>query len=244
MSGAIIRVRGLVKRYGGRTALNGIDLDVQRGEFLGLLGPNGAGKTTLLSIITGVRKATAGTVHVQEHDIVAEPDHVHAMIGLVPQEIALYETLTARENLRYFGSMHGLDKSTITERSDALLERAGLKDRADERIGGWSGGMQRRLNLIAALLHRPDVLFLDEPTVGIDVQSRAATWDLLKEIHAGGTTVVYTSHHMEEAERLCTRVVIVDHGQVVGNIEAPGAEGAARLEETFLRITGKALRDN
>ena len=140
--------------------------------------------------------------------------------------------------------MHGLGRSTIAERSDALLLRAGLKDRANERIGRWSGGMQRRLNLIAALLHQPDVLFLDEPTVGIDVQSRAAIWDLLKEIHAGGTTIVYTSHHMEEAERLCTRVVIVDHGQVVGNIEAPGAEGAAKLEETFLRMTGRALRDS
>ncbi|MFZ1686115.1 MAG: ABC transporter ATP-binding protein [Flavobacteriales bacterium] len=243
MSGPVIRVRGLVKRYGDRTALNGIDLDVARGEFLGLLGPNGAGKTTLLSIITGVRRASAGAVHVNEHNVAQEPGSVHAIIGFVPQEIALYDTLTARENLSYFGSMHGLDRSTIAERSDALLLRAGLKERADESIGRWSGGMQRRLNLIAALLHQPEVLFLDEPTVGIDVQSRAAIWDLLQEIHAGGTTLVYTSHHMEEAERLCTRVVIVDHGQVVGNIEAPGAEGAAKLEETFLHITGRELRD-
>ena len=240
----MLRVSGLVKRYGDRSALNGIDLEVASGEFLGLLGPNGAGKTTLLSIITGIRRATAGSVHVQDHDTVRFPGSVRAMIGLVPQEIALYETLTARENLRFFGSMHGLDKSTFEERSNTLLDRAGLKARADERIGHWSGGMQRRLNLIEALLHQPTVLVLDEPTVGIDVQSRTAIWDLLKEIHATGTTIVYTSHHMEEAERLCTRVVIIDHGQVVGNIASPGAEGAAKLEETFLRITGRELRDN
>lgn len=241
-----IRVRGLVKRYRNSAvnAVDGIDLDVRPGEFLGLLGPNGAGKTSLISIITGVRRATGGTVQVQGSDIAAHPDKVHASIGLVPQDIALYEMLTARENLSFFGRLHGLDEKSIRERSERLLERAGLSARADEMIGRWSGGMQRRLNLITALLHQPAILFLDEPTVGIDVQSRAAIWTLLEEINQTGTTIVYTSHHLEEAERLCSRVVIVDHGRIAGEVERPGAQGgAARLEEIFLGLTGTEYRD-
>lgn len=239
MGEAVIRVSALVKRYADRTALDGFDLAVERGEFLGLLGPNGAGKTTLISILTGVRYATSGTVEVCGKST----NDAKPVIGLVPQEIALYDTLTARENMTFFGQVHGLQKTVITERTQALLQRVGLWERANERIGRWSGGMQRRLNLVAALIHRPQVLFLDEPTVGIDVQSRTAIWELLKEIHAEGTTVVYTSHHLEEAERLCTRVVIVDHGKAVANVSDPGSAGAARLEETFLSITGKDLRD-
>lgn len=244
--GVDIRVRGLVKRYRGSAvnAVDGIDIDVRHGEFLGLLGPNGAGKTSLISIITGARRATEGSVRILERDIVAQPDGVHAAIGLVPQDIALYEMLTARENLAFFGRLHGLDAKAIRGRSDQLLRRAGLHERADERISRWSGGMQRRLNLITALLHEPPILFLDEPTVGIDVQSRAAIWSLLEEINRAGTTIVYTSHHLEEAERLCSRVVIVDHGRIVGEVERPGAQGgAARLEEIFLGLTGTEYRD-
>lgn len=243
MGEAVIRVSALVKRFAERTALDGIDLTVGRGEFLGLLGPNGAGKTTLISILTGVLRSTAGAVEVCGTDVRTQAAKTKPLIGLVPQELALYDTLTARENLAFFGQVHGLERASIADRAQALLQRVGLFERADERISGWSGGMQRRLNLVAALIHRPQVLFLDEPTVGIDVQSRAAIWDLLKEVHAAGTTVVYTSHHMEEAERLCSRVVIVDHGRVVANVADPGRAGAAKLEETFLSITGRALRD-
>ncbi len=242
-----IHVRGLVKHYsnGSVNAVDGIDLDVHPGEFLGLLGPNGAGKTTLISIITGVRRPTEGSVLVQGHDVALDPNAVHAVIGLVPQDIALYEMLTARENLAYFGRLHGLNAAAIRERGDRLLERAGLLERAHERISNWSGGMQRRLNLITALLHEPAILFLDEPTVGIDVQSRSAIWALLEEINRGGTTIVYTSHHLEEAERLCSRVVIVDHGRIVGQVDRRGIEGRAiGLEKIFLELTGTAYRDH
>lgn len=246
MSVPDIRVEGLVKRYrkDGPAALDGVDLRVAPGEFLGLLGPNGAGKTTLVSIVTGVVRPTAGTVCVQEHDITREPHRVHHTIGFVPQDIALYEPLTARENLAFFGRLQGLDHRTVRDRGEELLERAGLRSRAHDRVEHWSGGMKRRLNLVVALLHRPSILFLDEPTVGIDVQSRAAVQDLLREVHAAGTTVVYTSHHLEEAERLCSRVVIIDRGRCVGEVADPRAEaGHERLEETFLRITGKDPRD-
>ena len=241
----IISIKDVSKTYkSGVKALQPTSLDIMKGEIFALLGPNGAGKTTLISIITGVRQATDGAVQVQGHDIAAHPDKVHACIGLVPQDIALYEMLTARENLAFFGRLHGMDGRTIRERSARLLERAGLSARANELVGRWSGGMQRRLNLIAALLHEPAILFLDEPTVGIDVQSRAAIWALLEEINRAGTTIVYTSHHLEEAERLCSRVVIVDHGRVVGEVERPGAQGgAARLEEIFLGLTGTEYRD-
>lgn len=246
MSEPDIRVEGLVKRYrrGHVPAVDGMDLTVMPGEFLGLLGPNGAGKTTLISIITGVLRPTAGRVFIQGHDITREPGLIRRLIGFVPQDIALYDVMTAWENLAFFGRLQGLEPRTIRQRSEQLLERAGLLARADDQVRDHSGGMKRRLNLIAALLHQPAILFLDEPTVGIDIQSRAAIWELLQELHRSGTTVVYTSHHLEEAERLCSRVVIVDHGRMVGEVGDPRAHaGHERLEEVFLRITGRDLRD-
>ncbi|MBP6312827.1 MAG: ABC transporter ATP-binding protein [Flavobacteriales bacterium] len=242
-----IRVRGVVKKYGNRAdvAVDHIDLDVRSGEFLGLLGPNGAGKTTLISIITGVRTASEGSVLIKGHDVASIPDVAHECIGFVPQNIALYEMLTARENLAFFGKLHGMDAQTIRERSDHLLERAGLLARAHERVGTWSGGMQRRLNLITALLHGPAIIFLDEPTVGIDIQSRTAIWVLLEEINKAGTTIVYTSHHLEEAARLCSRVVIMDQGRIVGEVtDTKGHGGTERLEEVFLGLTGMEYRDH
>ncbi|MBK7752517.1 MAG: ABC transporter ATP-binding protein [Flavobacteriales bacterium] len=244
MSVPVIRVQGLVKQYRNADgpAVNGMDLNVMPGEFLGLLGPNGAGKTTIISIITGVRQPTSGTVSIQGIPITRDAHEVHRIIGYVPQDIALYEALTARENLTFFGELVGLSGQRLRQRSDELLERTGLLARAGERVKDWSGGMKRRLNLIVALLHEPAILFLDEPTVGIDVQSRAAIWELLHEINATGTTVVYTSHHLEEAERLCSRVVIIDNGRAVGEVSDPQAH-KGHLEETFMRMTGRGLRD-
>ncbi len=246
MTAPDIRAEGLVKRYGssGRAALNGMDLQVMPGEFLGLMGTNGAGKTTMMGILTGVLTPTEGRVRVRDLDVVRQPGRVHRLIGFVPQEIALYDTLTARENLRYFGRLHGLSGRNLSARCEALLLRTGLQERADEQVRDWSGGMRRRLNIVVAMLHAPPILFLDEPTVGIDIQSRAAIWDLLHEVNAGGTTVVYTSHHLEEAERLCTRVVVMDDGRCVGEVRTVrGGEGHERLEDAFLRLTGRELRD-
>ncbi len=246
MTAPDIRVEGLVKRYGHRAppAVDGMDLEVRPGEFLGLLGPNGAGKTTLIGILTGVLAPTAGKALVHGMDVVKERHRVHRLIGLVPQDIALYDTLTAWENLRYFGRLHGLRRGPLDQRAEVLLERTGLRDRAHEQVRGWSGGMQRRLNIVAAVLHAPPIIFLDEPTVGIDVQSRAAIRELLQEINAEGTTVLYTGHHLEEAEMLCSRVVVMDHGRRVGEVaDMQRGEGRERLEDLFLRLTGRALRD-
>ncbi|MBX2972596.1 MAG: ABC transporter ATP-binding protein [Flavobacteriales bacterium] len=241
-----IRVERLVKRYrsSGINAVDGLDLEVMPGEFIGLLGPNGAGKTTLISILTGVMRPTAGSVRIQGHDIAKERHRIHRLIGFVPQDIALYGEFTARENLAFFGRLQGLDGTTIRERGDRLLDRAGLLPRAGDQVRHWSGGMQRRLNLITALLHQPAIVFLDEPTAGIDVQSRALIRDLLAEIHAEGATLVYTSHHLEEVERLCTRAVIVDHGKLVAEVaDLRTGTGHERLEDIFLHVTGRELRD-
>lgn len=246
MKVADIRTEGLVKRYrrGRANAVNNVRLEVMPGEFLGLLGPNGAGKTTLISMLCGVLRPTEGRVIVQGHDVAQEPQQVRRCIGVVPQEIALYDMFTAWENLAYFGRLQGLDATTLNERGTLLLGRAGLLDRADDQVRDYSGGMKRRLNLITALLHRPAILFLDEPTAGVDVQSRAAIHDLLREVHAEGTTVIYTSHHLEEAARLCTRVVIMDHGRQVAEVpELEDHKDRDDLEGLFLRVTGTALRD-
>ena len=195
--------------------------------------------------ITGVRSASAGSVLIKDHDVANVPDVVHECIGFVPQNIALYEMLTARENLSFFGKLHGMGALKIRQRSDHLLERAGLLARSHERVGTWSGGMQRRLNLITALLHEPGIVFLDEPTVGIDIQSRTAIWVLLEEINKAGTTIVYTSHHLEEAARLCSRVVIMDQGRIVGEVtDTKGQGGTERLEAVFLGLTGMEYRDH
>ncbi|MCB0793473.1 MAG: ABC transporter ATP-binding protein [Flavobacteriales bacterium] len=246
MSAPDIVVRGVSKRYrrSRAMALNGIDLEVGNGEFFGLLGPNGAGKTTLISILTGVVRPTEGQVRIRGLDLLQDRDRIHQVIGAVPQEIALYEVLSAWENLLLFGQLLGMGKQQVRDRGAKLLARVGLLDRANETVQHWSGGMKRRLNLIVGLIHGPDVLFLDEPTVGIDVQSRTAIWELLTEVNKQGTTMVYTSHHLEEAERLCDRVVIIDKGTIVGEVkDTARSDGHERLEEIFLRITGKALRD-
>ena len=218
MSGkAIIEIKDLVKIYKGsdEPAINGISLDIFEGEIFGLLGPNGAGKTTTISILCGLFNATRGKASIDGMDIHSNRDKIKHIIGVVPQDVALYPTLTAWENLTFFGNMYGLRGAKLRQKIAEGFAVFGLEKHADKKIANCSGGIKRRINLIAGLLHDPKVIFLDEPTVGIDVQSRVVILDYLKELNKTGTTVIYTSHYMEEAEKLCTRVAIIDRGRVV-----------------------------
>jgi ABC-2 type transport system ATP-binding protein len=236
-------------RYRGAeaAAVDGLDFTVREGEFFGLLGPNGAGKTTALSIICTVLRPTRGTVSIGPFDIARHPAEARRRFGLAPQDIALYPSLTGRENLRYFGRLYGLHGRALARRIDECLALAGLEGSADKRVDAYSGGMKRRANLAAAILHAPPLLFLDEPTVGIDAQSRNAILERLAGLRETGTTIVYTTHYMEEAEQLCSRVAVMDRGRIIAEgvpADLVGeAEGCGNLEQLFLRLTGKQLRD-
>ena len=245
----IIEIRDLTKFYKGsdEAALNSVSLTIFRNEIFGLLGPNGAGKTTAISILCGLFTPTSGEVIIDGFNLKSDKDQIKQIIGVVPQELALYPTLTARENLTFFGNMYGLHGKPLKEKIAHSLSVFGLEKHANKKINNYSGGMKRRVNLIAGLLHDPKILFLDEPTVGIDVQSRIVILDYLKELNKNNTTIIYTSHYMEEAENLCSRVAILDRGKVIslGNPEQLLAERPEfkNLENVFIHLTGKELRD-
>jgi ABC-2 type transport system ATP-binding protein len=212
---AILEVKNLVKKYGENTAVHGISFEIQEGEIFSLLGPNGAGKTTTISILSTLFSPTSGEATIGGHSITREPMAVRNLIGVIPQELALYDDLTARENLNFWGQMYGLSGKTLKTRVDEVLEQIGLADKAKSRIKTYSGGMKRRVNIGVGLLHKPRVLFMDEPTVGIDPQSRRAILDSVKDLNRQGMTVLYTTHYMEEAEELSDRVGIIDHGELI-----------------------------
>jgi ABC-2 type transport system ATP-binding protein len=215
MNETILEARNLIKRFGDHTAVNDVNLAIQTGEVFGLLGPNGAGTTTIISMITGLLKPTSGQITVDGLDLKTDPYDVKTKLGLVPQELALYPTLSARDNLAFFGSIYGLGGKQLKERVDAMLAMVELTDRANETVETYSGGMKRRVNIAAGLLHQPKVLFLDEPTVGVDPQSRNAIFEAVEALNRSGMTVIYTTHYMEEAQRLCHRVAIIDEGQII-----------------------------
>ncbi len=245
----ILKVRDLVKLYRGSAvpAVKDLDFAVLQGEIFGLLGPNGAGKTTALSIICTLLRPTSGTVTLCGKSVVNDPASVRPLFGLAPQELALYPGLTARENLRYFGRLYGIRGEVLERRIDSCLETVGLVGSGNRRIDEYSGGMKRRANLAAAIIHNPRVLFLDEPTVGIDAQSRNMIMDNLAAFHKDGMTIIYTTHYMEEAEQLCTRVGIMDNGSIIAGGTTSDLLGVypdcRNLEEVFLKLTGKHLRD-
>jgi len=214
-SGVIVAVDSLVKRFGDFVAVDGVSFDIAEGEIFGLLGPNGAGKTTTISIISCLVSPDEGDVRVDGHSVRSESAAVRRVLGIVPQEIALYPTLTAAENLRFWGKMYGLLGKELNEAVAYGLEMAGLEDRAKDRVETFSGGMKRRINIAAGILHRPRVLLMDEPTVGIDPQSRNHILDTVRQLNREGMTVLYTSHYMEEVEALCDRIAIVDHGKLI-----------------------------
>jgi ABC-2 type transport system ATP-binding protein len=222
MPDPILEVLDLHKRYGPTVALERVSFQVERGEMFGLLGPNGAGKTTLLSIISCLLPATSGRVRILGRELRPADRELRRHIGVVPQELALYGQLTARENLLFFGELYGLQGQGLRRRVDKVLEAVGLQDRATGRVDTFSGGMKRRLNLGAALVHAPELLLLDEPTTGVDPQSRNHIFEEVRRLNAAGVTIVYTSHYMEEVQALCARIGIIDHGRLVACDTLPG----------------------
>ncbi len=236
MTAPALALRGLGKDYGARRAVGAVDLDVHRGECLGLLGPNGAGKTTTISMACGVVTPTRGTIAIAGIELAHDPHAAKRKLGYVPQQLALYEELSGMQNLRYFGALYGLAGTRLAAQIDWALGVVGLRDRAADRVKHYSGGMQRRLNLAAALVHRPELLVLDEPTVGVDPQSRNHIFETVRALKAEGMTIVYTSHYMEEVEALCDRVAIIDAGAIVavGTIAELVASHSARGVEIEL----------
>lgn len=213
-STCVLEVDGLVKQFGDLRAVDGVSFQIRTGETYGLLGPNGAGKTTTISMTCGLLDADAGAVRVEGAEMTTRTLAPRAAVGLVPQDLAIYPDLTARENLRFFGRLYSMETAELTRRIDEVLDVIGLTDRADDRADEFSGGMKRRLNIGIGLLHRPRLLVLDEPTVGVDPQSRNAILESVERLSGEGIAVLYTTHYMEEAERLCDRVGIIDQGQV------------------------------
>lgn len=245
----MIIINKLSKKYKGAEnfSVSELELNIAEGEIFGLLGPNGAGKTTLISMLSSLLKPTSGTFSIDGLTYHKNKTQLKQSIGIVPQEYALYPTLTAMENLMYFGSMYGIPKVDLKKDILDHLETLGLLQFANKKIKTFSGGMKRRINLIAGILHQPKVLFLDEPTVGVDVQSRNVIIDHLKNLNQKGVTIIYTSHHLNEAEEFCSQVAIIDHGKIVckGKPKQLIADqkNATHLEDVFLAQTGKALRD-
>lgn len=211
----MLQIEDLRKSYGDLTAVDGMSLAVKPGEIYGLLGPNGAGKTTTLSMVCGLTRPDAGVVRINGEDLRKDIRKSRAFLGFVPQDIALYEELNARENLQFWGRLYGLSGKKLTCVIDRVLDRVGLADRAKEPIRAYSGGMKRRINLAAALLHEPRLLLLDEPTVGIDPQARLHILDIVRDAASAGAAVLYTTHLLEEAEKLCTRIGIMDRGRLL-----------------------------
>ena len=212
---ALLSVNNLVKNYGTFCAVKDISFEIEEGEIFSLLGPNGAGKTTTISMLSTLYRPTSGDATICGFSISKEPMAVKKCIGVVPQDLALYEDLTAIENLNFWGQMYGLSGKNLRSRVDEVLEKTGLVDKAKQKVKTYSGGMKRRINIGVGLLHQPRLLFMDEPTVGIDPQSRRAILDTVKELNQNGMTVLYTTHYMEEAQELSNRVGIIDHGELI-----------------------------
>ena len=246
MTDAAIEVKDLEKRFGETAALRGLTLTVAKGELFGLLGPNGAGKSTTINILCGILEPTAGSATVGGHALPKEARAVKEIIGVCPQEFGVFPYLTGRENVLLFGDLAGVPKAVLQARADELLKRMGLDGEADRRTRGYSGGMKRRISVVTALIGDPEIAFLDEPTTGLDPQSRRAVWDFIRSLKERQRTVVLTTHYMEEAEVLCDRVAIIDNGSLIAlgtPAELKAQNGAKDLEEVFLKLTGRRIRE-
>jgi len=248
-----VQVLNLVKTFGKIEAVKGVSFTIGRGEIFGLLGPNGAGKSTTINMMCGYLTPTSGDTIIDGLSITKDPMKVKRILGVVPQEIALYKDLNSMENLEFFGEIYGLSKKDRRARAEDVLHFVGLYDRRKEPVKNFSGGMQRRINMAIAMLHQPNLLLMDEPTVGVDPQSRENIFDTIEKLRDQGTTILYTTHYMEEAERLCNHIAIMDEGRIIamGTLEELLAlreqtreiQRPHGLQELFIQLTGKTLRD-
>jgi len=240
----IIVIKDLVKKFEDVTAVDNLNLVIGEGELFSLLGPNGAGKTTTINILNGIMKPTKGTAIIAGFDVTKNPDKVKKIIGVCPQEAAVFSFLNARENIELFGNLHSISKKEIDERTDRFLKLLGLTDASKRKAGGYSGGMLRKLNLMMALINDPKIAFLDEPTVGMDARARRNTWEFIGSLKGENKTIILTTHYIEEAEALSDRVGIIDYGKLVElgtPKELMERHKAKNLEEVFLNITGRRI---
>ena len=242
----IIVINDLVKEFSEVTAVDGLSLNVRKGELFGFLGPNGAGKTTTISILCGLMAPSAGSVEIAGFDVKKDLSKIKQRIGLCPQEAAFYEFLTGKENIELMGKLHGLDKATLKKRTAELISQSNFSEKASRRAKGYSGGMVRQLNLMMALVSDPDIIFLDEPTVGMDARARRRTWDYIAALKEQDKTIILTTHYIEEAESLSDRVGIIDYGQLIAlgtPAELMEEHQSKDLEEVFLKITGRRIAE-
>ena len=241
---SIIIIKDLVKKFENITAVDNLSLEILEGELFSLLGPNGAGKTTTINILNGIMKPTKGTANIAGFDVTKNLDEVKKIIGLCPQEAAVFKFLNARENIELFGNLHSVSKKELEERKNMLLELLGLTEVSKRKAGGYSGGMLRKLNLTIALISDPKIAFLDEPTVGMDARARRKTWEFIGSLKEEKKTIILTTHYIEEAEALSDRVGIIDYGKLV-DLGTPNElmerNKAKNLEEVFLKITGRRI---
>jgi ABC-2 type transport system ATP-binding protein len=245
-NGNIIVINDLVKRYDDVTAVNGLNLAIREGEMFGFLGPNGAGKTTTISILCGLLKPTAGSAKIAGFDMRKESLKARGLFGVCPQDVAVYKFLTGMENLELFGNLYGMDKQELNKRAADLVDQADFSMAAGRKTKGYSGGMMRQLNLMIALINDPEILFLDEPTVGMDARVRRRTWENIASLKGQGKTVILTTHYIEEAQALSDRVGIIDYGELIalGTPQELMEEHESKdLEEVFLKITGRKMME-
>jgi ABC-2 type transport system ATP-binding protein len=241
-----ITIKNLTKKYEDVTAVDRLSLQVRTGELFGLLGPNGAGKTTTINILCCLLKPTSGSATVGGYDVQKDQAKIKELIGVAPQETAVYPSLTGRENVELFGDLHMISKEELKEKVESLLGRVGMSKDANKLVKKYSGGMKRRISLAMALVHDPEIAFLDEPTVGMDPQSRHAVWDFIKELKTKNKTVILTTQYMEEAESLCDRVAVIDHGKLIALGTPKDLEDKYKvndLEGVFLELTGRRMRE-
>lgn len=241
-----IIIEDLTKKFEDVTAVDHLTLTVSKGELFGLLGPNGAGKTTTINVLCGILPPTSGKVTVGGYDISTQSQKVKSIIGVCPQDTAVYDYLTGRENIEFFGQLYNLPHETLLRNSADLLQKMELTDHQNRRVNKYSGGMRRRINLAMALVHNPEIAFLDEPTVAMDPQSRHAVWDFIRELKTQQKTIILTTHYMEEAEELCDRVGIIDYGKLIA-LGSPAnlrqKHNAEDLEDVFIQLTGRRIRE-